>query len=172
MCIRDSYRTDKWGRDDRNIEFPVDYVAAATTYADVGTLFTTYDSLPSISYGSPFWVSGIPVTAVIDTTHTIKTLTGACTTSSITTGDYGDDSLETLFSRAKIRYLTAPTSAQMVNYYRQNLGDALTQDATTPQSNSRFDVLRSARWHRARFDFVGDWEATGFTPDVKIDGSE
>jgi predicted lysophospholipase L1 biosynthesis ABC-type transport system permease subunit len=60
----------------------------------------------------------------------------------------------------------------MVNYYKENIGDTLTVDQTTPQIESRFDVLRSSRWHRMRFDFVGSWESSGFIPDVRKDGVE
>ena len=171
-CVVYNYKTGKWGRDDRSIEVPVDHVGASITYADLGTLYSTYGDFPSVSYGSAFWTAEFPIPAIFNTSHVIQTLTGPSVTSSITTGDYGDDSEFTLFSRAKIRYMTAPDSAEMVNYYRDNLGDALTTDQTTSESSSRFDVLRSARWHRMRFDFTGDWEATGFLPDVRRDGSE
>lgn len=171
-CVVYNYKTNKWGRDDRNIEIPVDYTSSAITYSDLGTLFSTYGDLPSVSYGSAFWSAAVPIPAIFNTSHLVQTLTGASVTSSITTGDYGDDTVLTLLSRAKLRYTTAPTSADMVNYYRENIGDALTTDHTTPQISARFDVLRSARWHRMRFDFVGDWEASGFVPDVRKDGLE
>ena len=171
-CVVYNYKTGRWGRDDRSIEVAIDYIASSMTYEDVGDLYSTYADLPSISYGSAFWTAGFPIPAIFNTAHLVQTLTGVSTTSSITTGDFGDDTKFTLFSRAKLKYLTAPTSSEMVNYYRVNLGDSLITDQTTVQSSSRFDVLRSARWHRMRFDFSGDWEATGFTPDVREDGLE
>jgi hypothetical protein len=171
-CVVYNYKTNKWGRDDRNIEMPVDFISSSITYEDVGDLYGQYDSIPSVSYGAAFWSSAFPVPAIFNTSHLVQSLTGPTVTSSITTGDYGDDSLYTLLSRAKLRYTTAPTSADMVNYYKENIGDSLTVDQTTPQIESRFDVLRSSRWHRMRFDFVGSWESSGFIPDVRKDGVE
>ena len=47
----------------------------------------------------------------------------------------------------------------MTNYYRQNgLGDTLTTDAVTSESNFKFDVLREARWHRFKFSYTGPIE--------------
>lgn len=171
-CVVYNYKTNKWGRDDRSIEVPVDYIVAATTYADLGTLYSTYANFPSVSYGTAFWSAGAPTPAVFTTSHLIQTLTGASVTSSITTGDYGDDDVYSILHRAKIRYLTNPDSASMVNYYKYNSGDSLTLDATTGQSSARFDVLRSARWHRLRFDFEGDWEASGMRLGLEAEGSE
>ncbi len=171
-CVVYNYRTNKWGRDNRNIQVPVDYVTADTTYADVGTLFTTYGDMPNTSYGTAFGNSGSEVPAVFDTTNTIQTLVGPSVTSSITTGDYGDDNLHMLVNRFRLRYSRNPTSATMTNYYKHSSGDALTTGVTTAQSNGRFDVLRSARWHRFRVDFVGDWEASAMQPAMKPDGNE
>jgi hypothetical protein len=171
-CVVYNYKNARWGRDDREVEVPVDNISSSITYGDLGTYYATYGSFPDISYGSGFWTAQTPIPSIFNTSHVVQTLTGGTVTSSITMGDYGDDSTFTDFSGARLRYLTAPTSAEMVNYYRDNLGDTLTPDQTTPQTNSRFDVLRSARWHRMRFDFVGNWESTGFVPAVRRDGDE
>lgn len=172
-CVVYNYRVDKWGRDDRSIEAAVEYVESGITYGELGDDYSTYGDLPTdVTYGSVFWAASFPTPAVFNTSHVVQTLNGASTTSTITTGDIGDDSNEILISRAKPRYLTAPSSASMVNYYRQNIGDSLTTDATTTQSASRFDVLREARWHRLRFDFTGDVELPGFILDASKQGDE
>ena len=104
--------------------------------------------------------------------------TGASVTSSITTGDIGDDDIYSTLHRVKIRYQNngAPTTAQMTNYYKNDSGAAPTTDTTTTEStlqeNRRFDVLRSARWHRFNFQFTGDWEASGMRLGLKPDGNE
>jgi len=38
------------------------------------------------------------------------------------------------------------------------------------QSNGRFDLFRSAPWHRAKFDFTGTVEFSAIDADIKPDG--
>lgn len=171
-CVVYNYRKDTWGRADRQIEAAVDYVVPGLTYGDLGTYYNLYGDLPNFPYGTAFWAAGSQTPAIFDTSHNVKTLTGPTVNSSITTGDWGDDQKFSLLQRLKCRYITAPTSALMTNYYRANLGDSLTTDATTSQSSGKFDVLREARWHRFRIDFTGDVELTGLVPEIAEGGLE
>lgn len=171
-CVVYNYRTDKWGRDDRTIEAAVEYITPALTYAGFGTSYATYGAAPSVSYGSSVFVSGYPVPAFFNTSHTLQSLTGVAGTSSYTTGDIGDDNVESLLSFVKPRFTTMPTGGNQTNYYRQNQGDALSTDATIAISNARFDVLREARWHRVLHSLTGDWEAPGIWYEVKRAGVE
>lgn len=171
-CVVYNYRVDKWGRDDRQIEAALEYVSAGLTYADLGTYYATYDDLPASPYDTAFINASTPYPSIIDTTHTLKTVSGAASDSSYTLGDLGDDSQFTFLRRAKPRFLTRPSSSNVINYYRNDLGDSLTLDATTPMMSSRYDVLREARWHRLRFDHVGDVELSRVRIDYEVGGDE
>lgn len=171
-CVVYNYRTNRWGRDDRTIEQVVEYISSGLTYDALGSSYATYNDLPNQPYDIAFVTQGAASPAVFDTTHTLKTLTGTSISSSITTGDYGDPQMFTDISRVIPQFLTAPNSANMVNFYRDILSDSLTTGATTAMASGRFDVLRSARWHRARFDMMGNHEITGFTPQSSQDGEE
>lgn len=172
-CVVYNYRTDTWGQDDRQVEVPVEFVSPGITYDTLGNFYATYDVLPSTTYDQAFLSQALPVPAIFDTAHTPKTLTGASTSSSITTGDVGNDSQFSTLQRIRPRFMTAPTSASMVNFYRNNLGDSLSTDMTTALSSSgAFDVLRDARWHRVRLDFVGDWEMSVMDAIAEASGSE
>lgn len=171
-CVVYNYKTGKWGRDDRSVQACWEYLTPGVTYDDLGTLYSTYDDFPNVSYDSSFWTNGFPTPAIINTSKVLQTLNGNSTSSSLTSGDIGDDSKFSLLSRVKPRFITAPTSASMANYYRNNLGDSLTTDATTSMSNSRFDVIREARWHRFREDFTGPVEITGNVIDMENGGDE
>ncbi len=153
-----NYKSDKWGRDNRAIQATVEYIAAAATFDSLASVYPTLDGLPAIPFDSPFWAPSAQSPAVYDTTNTLKTLTGAATTSSFTTGDYGDDDRFILLTRVKPRFLLAPTSARMESFSRFNLGDALTVGPAATMQASRFDLLRSSRWHRIKLNFVGDME--------------
>jgi hypothetical protein len=60
----------------------------------------------------------------------------------------------------------------MTNFYKDSEGDALVTDATTTMGLSRFDVLRSARWHRLQFNMVGDNELNTINAKYQQDGEE
>ena len=171
-CVVYNYRTDKWSRDDRTIEAALEYITPSLTYAGFGTSYATYGVAPSVPYGSSIFVSGYPVPAIFNTSHKLCTMSGTPTTSSYTTGDIGDDNVESLLQFVKPRFITAPTSGNQTNYYRQNMGDSLSSDSTIALSGGRFDVLREARWHRVLHSFNGDWESPGCWFEVERAGDE
>ena len=168
-CVVYNYRTDKWGVDDRQIQATLEYVAPGITYDSLGGYYATYDSLPSLPYDSAFLGSTASFPAIFDTGNSLKTLTGAATNSSITTGDIGNDVNVATINRVRPRFLTKPTSATWTHYYRMNPGDSLSSDtAVALSSNGAFDFMREARWHRGMMTMVGDWEL----PALSIEGTE
>lgn len=171
-CVVYNYHTHLWGRDDQQIEFAAEYSTSGITYGDLGTYYATYGVLPDSPYESGFIPTDASVSSIFNTSNVLKTLTGASVTSSIITGAYGDDDVFSDLHRVKIRYESNPTSATMSNYYKYNSGDTWTLGATASQINARFDVLRSARWHRLKFDFTGDWEAQGMDLGAQAESHE
>jgi hypothetical protein len=172
-CVVYHYRTNVWGRDDRTVEGSLEFLTGGVTYDTLDSVSATYDGFPStISYDSPFWTSGTRRIGIFDTSHKLNALEGVTASSSITLGDYGDDTNYYSLSRVKPVWLTKPTTATMTNYYKDSEGDTLTTDATTTISESRFDVLRSARWHRLQFDMVGNVELSTINAEYQEDGME
>jgi hypothetical protein len=173
-CLVFNYKTQKWGRANRNIEVCLEYLSGAFTYADAEAEFATYAAADAsgLTYGSPFWTSTSPNMAVFGTDHILKTLSGTSLISSLTTGAFGDDIAYTLLSRVQARYIDAPDSAQLINYYRALDGESFTTDATVTQSTGRFDILRSARWHKCKLNFTGDVELNGLNYSLQQDGEE
>ena len=172
-CVVYNYRTDKWGVDDGPIEAAMDYVASPVTYDSLGGLYATYDDFPNLSYDSAFVGSTQTFPAIFNTSHVLKTLTGPAGATSLTTGDYGDDEKSITLTKIRPRFIQAPTTARLTNYFKNNSGDALTPDTTTDLSSDKaFDVIRDARWHRLQMNFTGDWELSGFSPRWEKSGSE
>ena len=171
-CVVYNYRTDRWGVDDRQIEIATDWASPGVTWDNLGTLYSTWDSLPNATWDQAFLNSAQTQPAVFDVNHSLKTLTGAAGNTSITTGDLGDDGQGFTLNRLRPRFLTAPTTATLTNYYKMNSGDSLTTDAMNSLSNGKFDVLRDARWHRFQIAMTGDWEATGLVPEGEVSGLE
>jgi hypothetical protein len=173
-CIVFNYKSKKWSRANRSIEVCLEYLTGAFTYASAEAYFATYADADGagLTYGSPFWTATSPNMAIFGTDHILKTLDGASVTSSVTTGAVGDDSTVTFLSRVQARYINDPTSATMTNYYRMTDGSSYTTDATVTESSGRFDVLRSARWHKAKLSFSGDVEIVGLNYKIQPDGEE
>lgn len=167
-CIVYNYRSDAWGYVSGSIQVPVEYSSGQITWDGVGALGSTYDDLPNVAYDSGFWLADSTVPAVIDTTNTLVSLTGTPTSGYFTTGDMGDMSSYTLLSRVQPRWRVKPTTATCINYYSDLPDGVLTQDYTAQVSRNRFDMRRSAHFHRVRIDTVGACALTAV--DVALDG--
>lgn len=154
-CVVYNYRTNQWGRDDRNIEACLEFISSGVTWDSIP--YSSWDSIPAaLGWDSPFWLSGSTTPAIFNTSHVLQSLDGTATNSSFTTGDIGDDESYYLLQRVKPKWLTKPTTATMSNFYKANEGDTLTTGITTTMDRSRFDLLISSRWHRLQFNMVGD----------------
>lgn len=171
-CVVYNYKTNKWGRDDRQIECATEFVTPAMTYGDLGTFYSTYADLPLVSYGSSIFSTSSDVPAIFGEDHKLYTLNGAPLGSSFTTGDYGDEINYVLLKRIKPQFITAPSTATMTNYYRDSLGAELISDQIVSMSNYRFDLLRSARWHRITISMNGDAELNTLAAIFKGNGLE
>jgi hypothetical protein len=161
-----NYKANKWGVWRGGVEAAVEFLTGATTY-DSST--GTYDA-QSLSYGSPTWTNTTPYPAIVDSTHTLKTLTGTSGVTNITFGDVGSDVEVMQLGRVKPRFLQAPTSATMTNQYKANEGESLTLGSTNTMVDSKFDVLKSSRWHRVTVQTVGDMEISGIAYDLRPSG--
>lgn len=174
-CIVYNYRVQKWGVDDRTIQETVDYVSAGLTFASSFATGNTFGGVDAtITFDSPLLVAGQPAPAYIGTANKTWLLTGSPDAWSITTNDFGDDNAVSLLRRVRPRFLTAPTSSTLVNYYRMVEGASLTLDATTTYNSTygSFDLLRSARWHRLIMSGSGGGEFGALDVQLVVAGGE
>lgn len=171
-CVVYNYATDRWGIDNRSIEATVDYVSGSITYDGLGALYATYDDFPNLAYDIAFVGNTQSTPAIFNTSHVIQTLNGPAGSAYIISGDYGDDLQFSTLRRVRPRFITAPVTATMTNFYRNSPGDSLTTDTLVSLSNGGFDVMRDARWHRLQMNFSGDWEMNAIAPDFVISGLE
>lgn len=167
-CVVYNYKSDKWGVSDRTIECPVEYITGGYTYDTLP--FGSYDAWPEVAYDSPFWDASSRYTGYFDTSHKIMSLTGDNAASSLTTGTYGVSDQFTLLSRVTMRYLDKPISGTCINYYQDELGGDWTTDMITAESSGRFDILRSAPFHKLYIVFTGGVEIAGINAEYQADG--
>lgn len=171
-CIVYNYKTRKWGRANRTIECCLEYLTGASTYASVEGDYATYNDIPSITYDSPFWTASSFNMAVIDTSHILNTLTGTSLASSLTTGAIGDDTQFTMIMRVQPRFVNDADTGAMTNYYRLTDGASYTTDKTVTMVSNRFDLRRSARWHKFKTEYTGNVEVVGHTYNIMPEGDE
>lgn len=163
-----NYRTDRWGKQALAVDVPLIYYSAQVTYDGLGSLYATYDSLPNITYDSPFWLTSQSMPAVFQSS-TLYTLTGTPGAWSLTTGDFGDMVQWAYMNRVTPRWRKTPAAATGTNYYRETLGDDRVTDTTIAMSAKRFDFDRSAHWHSMKITGAGTATLDGL--DVSIPGS-
>lgn len=165
-------KSGKWGKGSLTVQYAFERFQGGYTYDSLGTYFATYDDFPNVSYDSPFWLSYSPQHGIFNASHTLQTLTNPSASCSYTTGDGGIDGQMSLLSRVRPRFITVPTTATQINYYRNQLGAAKTTGATTTISSGKFDALRAARWHSVKHSFTGDMEVIGLDVDIELDSDE
>jgi hypothetical protein len=166
-----NYRVQKWGKGSLSVESVLQYAASSLSYDGLDALYTTYAAFPSVTYDELNPSSKTKIPAIIDTTHTLKTLTGNTSDSSLTSSVFGEEGSVTMITKVRPRYLASPSSAEMTNYYGDSPGQ-LTQDATIAEYSGRCDVLRSARWHKIKLSFTGNVEISGADIGTQTEGHE
>lgn len=169
-CVVYHLLRKQWGRANRAIEAVVNYVTPSITY-DVGSsLVTTYDTGPMIPFDSPFWTSGASTPAVFDTSHVLKTISGACTSSSFTTGDVGDEDGYSFCDNLRVRYSLNPTTSAVTGYVKDDEGSLVVTGTSSAVSDGRHNMRQTARFHRFKAEQTGDWSATAYRPSLKPAG--
>lgn len=162
----------RWGRVTVGVGAVFEYVTSALTIDQLDTVASTIDTLPQVPFDSPYWLFGGRALAVVDTNMAVKSFTGATDTSSMMTGSAGDDYQFSCMQRVKLRFTTKPGSATLRAYHKNNSGDDWTTGQLVSMTDSKFDFLQSARWHRAGISFTGPVAITAMDAVVEQDGLE
>jgi hypothetical protein len=160
-----------WGRANRSIQCALTFVSNGYTYDTMTDISATYDAFPTISWGSQFWNAASSSLAFFDTSNQLQTLSGAPTTSSMTTGEVGDDDAVMLLQQIRFRYGAAPTSATVQTRYMKNSGGTYADGVSGALNDGKFDTLKAARWHKAIVDFTGPVRVTHMNATMKPAGS-
>lgn len=164
-------QSKQWGRADRSIQCALTYVSSGLTYDTMNTLSVTYDGFPAISWGSQFWLVGSSSLSVFNTSNQLQTLSGASLSSSLTTGEVGDDDAVMLLQQIRLRYGLAPASASVQTRYMQNSGGSYADGVSGSMNDGKFDTLKAARWHKAIVSFTGPVRVTHMNATMKPAGS-
>lgn len=163
----------QWGLVTLTVEAVLNYVSAGVTIDGLTTYGATIDSLSSASFDSQFWLQEGNAISVFNASHQLQLLNGPCASASFTTGDAGDDDRVTLLSKIRLRFApgSAPTTASAETFSKMTEGAALTLNASGDLNDGKFDVLQSARWHRASFAFTGDVRVLALSVQLTPEGT-
>lgn len=166
-------QTKQWGCATITIEAVLNYISAGATIDGLSAISATIDGLSSYSFDSAFWLSGARELSIFDGSHQIKLMSGISTSSSFTTGDVGDDDSVTLLKKIRIRFAPGykPATGTASTFYKMTEGDSLNLGATGTLNDGKFDVLQSARFHRAQFSFTGDVQVIGVGAEIMGQGN-
>lgn len=168
-----SLQSKQWGKVAINVEAVLNYISAGVTIDGLSSISSTIDGLSSYSFDSQFWLSGGRALSVFNTSHQLQLLTGTSTSSSFTTGDIGDDDAVSLLYRLRLRFAPSysPTTATVQVFGKFAAGDGLTIGQSSSINDGKFDVLQSARFHRAEYSFTGDVRVIATDASLVADGS-
>jgi len=167
-------RTKKWGKITLSIQALARYFGQDITYHDMGTLYSTYDDLPTdISFDSPIWTPDNPTVALFKTDKKLYSMNGAAGDTELTLNNIGDPVKFSTIKRVSPRFITEPASATLEYSYDNIHGDSFTPKVTaTYDSRGRFDFMHSSRWHRCNLKFSGNMEMVDAEIDLALDGAD
>jgi len=171
-CVVYNYRTGKWGRNDIVIQTALDFISPGVAYNDIGALYSTYNSLPAVTYDSAIWIAQKSIPAVIDGSRVLRTLDGNGSSGYMTLGLIGSDQTVTTVKRVTPRWMTRPDAATIGTFTRPELGDGDSADYFVAMANGRFDFIRRAKWHKFRIGFTGAFEFPGVNIEVSQAGKD
>ena len=164
-------QSKQWGRATLAVQSALTYVSSGATLDTLDAYSPTYDGLPTISFDSQFWFAAARTQAVFDTANQLRALTGTPATSSLTTGEAGDDEAVTLLQQIRLRYGAAPTSASVQTFHMPSSGGTYAPGVSGSMNDGKFDTLRAARWHKAKVTFVGPVRVTHLNAKLKPAGN-
>lgn len=162
--------TKRFGRANMTIESAFTFTTHGMTYADLAAKYSTFADLPDAPYSSPMWTDGQTALAIFNSSHQLQTLTGATATASMTTGEVGSDEAVSLLQSVRLRFKTYPTTSAIQTSFASVQGAGYTHGPSGTLNDGKFDLLKSARWHKAEFDFTGNVEVTHIEPKLKALG--
>jgi len=162
--------TKQWGRANRAVQAALMRVPPSVTYNTWDQFGATYDDLPAVGYDSPLWAVGARVLSVFDTANRLMVYSGDSASSGMTTGEVGDDVAVSRLQQIRFRYAKAPVSATIQAQHAANSGGEFQPGASGNLNDGKFDVLRVARWHKARAEFVGPVRITHVSATFKPAG--
>lgn len=159
------YHVDKgrWGKVNYLVQSPVIFISPALTIDQMTNVIDSY----TLPFDSPFFLGGSATPSVFDNTNSLKSLSGVPGSTTITTGDLGNDGSYTRLTRVRPHFLRKPATASFEhNVQDESAGNYSVVGISTYSADSGFDVLYEARWHRGTITCTGEMEIAGVSVEA------
>lgn len=165
-------KTKQWGRATLDVEATLNYVSSGVTIDDLPDYSATIDGLSAYIFDSQFLNVGGRSLAAFNTSHQLQSLTGASSTSSMTTGFAGDDDSFSYLNQIRLRFAPGykPTTATVQTLLKNELGDSASIGSSSTMADGKFDVTDSSRWHGAVFSFTGPVRVMAISANLIAEG--
>jgi hypothetical protein len=178
-----NYKNDNWGKaslyEDMSLEASMEYEPGSIyIYDTFGDFWPTYDVLPDITYDSTFWNSASPLPAIFQNDHILYSMTSPPDgleghESSIVCNFIGDDNIYTFLDRIRVQFNSQDlSSASLEIGVCDFVGGTLSTTTDFFLQNNKFDILLTSKWFTPTFTFNGDYEITGFSINLTVEGSD
>jgi hypothetical protein len=164
-------QSKRWGRADIPVQAVLSYVSSAATFDGMDGAAPSFDTLPPVSFDSPFWYAGTRALSIFDTSNQMKSFSGQSSSSSLTTGEVGDDDAVMLLQQIRLRYAVAPSAATVQTSYMPNSGGDFVAGVSGAMNDGKFDTLKAARWHKATISFTGPVRVTHMAAKMQPEGN-
>lgn len=175
-CLVYNHRTGKFGRADLAIQATVQAISGQITWAGMGALpnVTTWGTLPTIPYNSPYWLQSTVNQGIIDNNRLLQTRSAASLSSSLTTGWLGDDYSYLDYLGFLPRFKALPATCTGTANTVAWMGADAVGGASLWQLGSYYDGELAAdfsgRYCQLLLAFTGNHEIMGVTPRVGAAG--
>lgn len=153
-CLTYNYATNRFGAFSMAVSEVLETIGGSAATAD-GSI--TVDQLNRL---------------YLDGSYVTKSLTAAGTALTCTTNWIGDDAQVSLLRRVRPKFRTAPSGGTLTPSSCMTIGGTVTTGSASTIARGRFDMLRSARYHRFALSLTGDCELEVINPELVPAGLE
>lgn len=169
-----NYRTGQFGRADAIVTAACEIISGQITWDLLGALpdVTTWSTLPTIPYNSPYWAQETGLPAIIGTDNILRSLSGVAGESSLTTGWFGDDYTYQYLQGVSPRFRSQPTSCTATAQTIKSLGGTATDQTLGALYDGELAADFSFRYCSVTFNFTGNHEIMGAMPRTIPAGSQ
>ena len=164
--------TGAFGKVTKNIKALLTYSSPNLTWLQLGSLYATWGGWPTtiLWLDVSFFGAEVGMSYVGNDDKIGVFNVGGASESYLVTGDNGDDTMFSTITRVRPRFLKAPTNGTLTHYWKNGEGADVQTGQMVSMSDYKFDLLKSARFHRLKFNFTDPVEITGYELLAKQNG--
>jgi hypothetical protein len=156
--------TKQWGRLTKSVEAVLNYSSPGMTYDGLGSY--TYETLPAVSYDSPFWIASKSSPAFFGTDHKVYSFSGIPEDSYFVTNDFGGDVAYSMCRALRVRYSALPSVSSCSGFTKTTSGTTSEAGSSASFDGSKYPMRQTGRFHSFKVSITGAAKVSGVSPDL------